>query len=49
MNLHTRRVYNHIGYDVTDYFWMAVIEVPKTVENAASDGFASVYLVNHLS
>ena len=49
MNLHTRRVYGHTGYDVTDYFRLAVIEVPKTVENAAPDGFAAVCLVNRLS
>ena len=38
-DLHTGRVYNHAGYDVTDYFRLAVIEVKKTDENAASDGF----------
>ena len=42
MNLYTGLVYNHTGYDVTDYFRSAVIEVKKTVENAASDGFALV-------
>ena len=26
------------GYDVTCYFWLAVIEVLKTAENAAADG-----------
>ena len=30
---------NHTGYDVTDHFRMAVIEVQKTVENVALDGF----------
>ena len=49
MNLYIRRVYSHTGYDVTMYFWLAVIEVQKTVENAAFDGFAVVYLVNRLS
>ena len=49
MNLHTHRVYNHTGYDVTDYFWLAVIEVKKTFENASYDGLAAVYLVNRLS
>ena len=29
VNLHTRRVYNHTGFDVTDYFWSAVIDVQK--------------------
>ena len=46
MNLPTRRVYDHAGYDVTDCFRLAVIEIQKTVENAAYDGFAAVYLVN---
>ena len=32
-------VYSHNGYDVTSYFRSAFIEVRKTVENAASDGF----------
>ena len=49
MNLQTRRVYNHTGYDVTDYVRLEVIEVQITVENAAYDGFAAVYLVNRLS
>ena len=40
---------NHTGYDVADYFRLAVIEVHETVENATSDGFAAVYLVNRLS
>ena len=38
----------HTGYDVTDYFWLAVIEVQKAVEDAAYDGFAAVFLVNCL-
>ena len=29
MNLHTRRVYSQTGYDVTDYFRLAVMEVQK--------------------
>ena len=29
------------GYDVTSYFQSAFIEVRKTAENAASDGFGS--------
>ena len=49
MNLHSRQVYNHTGYDFTDYFLLAVIEVQKTVENAKYDGSAAVYLVNRLS
>ena len=32
-------VYNHSGYDVTSYFRSEVIDILKTVENAASDGF----------
>ena len=31
--------YNHTGYYVTIYFRWEVIDVRKTVENAASDGF----------
>ena len=42
-------VYNDTRYDVTDYFRLAVIELKKTIENAASDDFAAVYLVNRLS
>ena len=37
------------GFDVSDYFQLAVIEVQKTCENAKFDGFADVYLVNRLS
>ena len=48
-NLHTGRFYNYTGHDVTDYFRLAVIEVQRTVENAACDGFAVVYLDNRLS
>ena len=40
---------SHTGYDVTDYFRVAVIEVKKKVENATSDGFTVVYLENRLS
>ena len=40
---------SHTVYAVTDYFRLAVIEGQKTVENAAPDGFAAVYLVNRLS
>ena len=32
-NLHTRRVYNHTGYDFTIYFRLAVIEVKKKRSN----------------
>ena len=35
MSLHTTRFYNHTGYYVTRYFRLAVIEVQRTVENAA--------------
>ena len=31
----------HTAYDVTDYFRSAFIEVRKTAENAATDGFGS--------
>ena len=33
MNLHTRRVYNHTGYDYTMYFRSEVIGVRKTADN----------------
>ena len=36
----------HTGYDVNDYFRLAVIEVLKTVENAEFDGLAAVYREN---
>ena len=32
----------HTGDDVTGYFWLALIEVQKTVENAASNGFGAI-------
>ena len=35
--LHTGRVYNHTGYDVTIYFLSEVIGVRRTAENDASD------------
>ena len=37
IDIHIDLVYSPTGYDVTCYFWSAVIT--KTVENAASDGF----------
>ena len=46
--LHTGIVISHTGYDVIDYFQLAVIEVQKTVKNAACDDFAAVYLKNRL-
>ena len=52
MNLLTWRVYNHIGYDVTDYFRLAstaVTEVQRRSKIAAYDGFAAAYLANRLS
>ena len=39
MNLHTSRVYNHTGYDVTMYFRSGVIDVRKRAENDNSDGY----------
>ena len=39
--IHADLIYSHAGYDVTSYFRSAFIEVRKTVENAASDGFGS--------
>ena len=38
MNLHTRGVYNHTEYDVTNYF-RSEATAKKTVANSASDGF----------
>ena len=38
-NLHTGRFYNRTGYEVTIYFRSEVIDVRKTSENDASDGF----------
>ena len=32
-------MYSHAGYDFTSYFRSTFIEVRKTAENAASDGF----------
>ena len=40
---------NHTGYDITDYFRLADMEVQKMVVNAAYNDFADVYLVNCLS
>ena len=40
-SLHTRRTYEHTGYDVTSYFQSAFIAVRKTTENAVSDGVRS--------
>ena len=37
--IHTDVLNSHIGYDVTDYFRLAVMEVQITVGNAASDNF----------
>ena len=45
-HIHTGIRINHTGYDVTDYFRFAVIEVKNTVENAASDGFAGLLYVS---
>ena len=39
--IYTDILINHSGYGVTDYLRLADIEVQKTVENAASDGFAA--------
>ena len=39
MSLHTRRVYNHTGYDVTDYFRSETTAKKQSQLNAASDGF----------
>ena len=36
MNLHTRRIYNHAGYDVTMYFRSEVIGVRKWAESFIS-------------
>ena len=38
-NLHTRRIYNHTGYDVTIYFWSEVIDVRERAENDALGGY----------
>ena len=38
-NLHAGLVDNHTGYDITIDFRSDVIDVRKTVENVASDGF----------
>ena len=46
--IHTDILISHTGSNVNDYFQVAVIEVKKTVKNAASYGFAPVYLENHL-
>ena len=37
--IYTNVLNSHTGYNVTDYFRLAVIKVHKTVENVASDGF----------
>ena len=34
--IYTDALMSRTGYDVTDYYWLAVIEVQKTVENAES-------------
>ena len=39
--MHADIIYSHIGYDVTNYFRSAFIEVRKTTENVASDGVRS--------
>ena len=39
--IHTDMLYSHTGYDVTSYFRSPFIEVRKTTENVASDGFGS--------
>ena len=36
-----RPIYSHVRYDVTNYFRSPFIEVRKTADNAASDGFWS--------
>ena len=43
MDIHADRIYGHIGYDVTSYFRSAFVKVRKTAENAASDGFWSIF------
>ena len=40
-DIHADVIYCHTVYDVTGYFWSAFMEVWKTAENAASDGFYS--------
>ena len=40
-HIHADIVYSHTGQGVTSYFRLAFIDVLKTAENAASDGFGS--------
>ena len=47
--IHTDILISHSGYNVTDNFRLAVIEVQKTCENAASDFLAAAYIANRLS
>ena len=40
-DIHEDQFYSLAGYDVTRYFRSSFIEVERTAENAASDGFGS--------
>ena len=48
-NLHTGQFYNHTGYDVTDYFRLAVIEVQKRSKMPPPTAFGRILVARRFA